>query len=76
MNGHRSHFKIDSSLSFEKSALSMHAFLCHKDFFSMNIYKLGVVKKVSPLNLDREEDFFIAKFRTNVFGLNRMVVAR
>ena len=58
MNGHRSHFKIDSSLSFEKSALSMHAFLCHKDFFSMNIYKLGVVKKVSPLNLDREEDFF------------------
>ena len=47
-----------------------------KIFFSMNIYKLGVVKKVSPLNLDREEDFFIAKFRTNVFGLNRMVVAR
>ena len=26
------------------------------------------------MNLDREEDFFIAKFRTNVFGLNRMVV--
>ena len=76
MNGHRSHFKIDSSLSFEKSALSMHAFLSHKDCFSMNIYKLGIVKKVSPMNLDREEDFFIAKFRTNVFGLNRMVVTR
>lgn len=76
MNGHRSHFKIDSSLTFEKSALSMHAFLCHRENFDMNIFKLGIVKKVSPNYLDREEDFFISRFRTNIFGLNRIVVSR
>ena len=76
MNGHRSHFKIDSSLTFEKSALSMHTFLCHKDNFDMKIFKLGIVKKVSPNYLDREEDFFISRFRTNIFGLNRIVVSR
>ena len=76
MNGHRSHFKIDSSLTFEKSALSMHAFLLHKDNFDMKIFKLGIVKKVNPTYLDREEDFFISRFRTNIFGLNRIVVTR
>ena len=29
MNGHRSKFRIDSSLTYEKSALSMHCFLAH-----------------------------------------------
>ena len=31
MNGHRNKFCIDSKLLFEKSALSMHCFLVHKN---------------------------------------------
>ena len=42
----------------------------------MGIFKLGVVKKVRPTALDREESILISKFRTNIFGLNRIVVTR
>jgi len=76
MNGHRNKFKIDSSLVFEKSALAMHCFLEHKDNFSMSNFKLGIVKKVKPTDLDREETFYINKFRTNIWGLNRISVVR
>ena len=76
MNGHRNKFKIDSSLVFEKSALAMHCFLEHKDDFSMSNFKLGIVKKVKPTDLDREETFYINKFRTNIWGLNRISVVR
>ena len=76
MNGHRNKFKIDNELSFEKSALSMHCFLAHKSDFNMGIFKLGIVKKVRPTALDREESILISKFRTNIFGLNRIVVTR
>ena len=76
MNGHRNKFKIDNELSFEKPALSMHCFLAHKSDFNMGIFKLGVVKKVRPTALDREESILISKFRTNIFGLNRIVVTR
>ena len=76
MNGHRSKFKIDTDLTFEQSALAMHTFLMHKDNFNMKIFKLGIVKKVNPNYLNREEDFFISRFRTNIFGLNRIVVVR
>ena len=76
MNGHRSKFKIDNALTFEKSALSMHCFLAHKSEFSMKYFKLGIVKKVRPLDLDREEDKLINRFRTKIWGLNRIVVVR
>ena len=76
MNGHRSKFKIDSTLTYEKSALSMHCFLAHKSSFSMSFYKLGIVKKVKPVDLDREEARLIDKFRTKIWGLNRIVVVR
>ena len=76
MNGHRNKFKIDSALAFEKSALSMHSFLVHKSDFSMNNFKLGIVKKVRPNDLDREEDNIVDKFRTKIWGLNRIVVVR
>ena len=58
MNGHRSKFQIDSTLKFEQSALSMHAYLKHKDDFNMNIFKLGIVKQVNPNSLNRLEDYF------------------
>ena len=76
MNGHRSKFVLDKKLSFEQSALSMHSFLVHKSSFDMKNFKLGVVKKVRPVDLDREEDNFISRFRTNIWGINRVVVVR
>ena len=76
MNGHRDKFLIDDRLKFEHSALSMHCFLNHKDNFDLGIFKLGIVKKVSPLDLDREEEKFIFNYRTKVLGLNRIVVTR
>ena len=76
MNGHRSKFKINSDLVYEKSALSIHCFLKHHSDFNMGHFKLGIVKKVRPIDLDREENKLITKFRTNIWGLNRIVVIR
>ena len=76
INCHRSKFVIDKRLIFEQSALSYHSFLAPKDNFSMNNFKLVIVKEVNPLNLDREEQRFINTFKTNIFGLNRMEVVR
>ena len=61
---------------YELSALSQHAFESHRNDFNMSIFKLGIVKRVGHNNLNREEEFYISKFRTNTFGLNRMYVAR
>ena len=76
MNGHRSHFVIDKRLLFEKSALSMHCFLAHKSDFSMELFKLGIVKQTRAVELNREEERFIQKYRTNICGLNRIAVVR
>ena len=76
MNGHRDKFKINSSLAFEKSALSMHCYLKHRSDFNMNIFKLGIIKKCRPRDLDREEDKLVDKYRTKIWGLNRIVVVR
>ena len=38
--------------------------------------RLGIVKKVRPVDLDREEDKIVSKFRTKIWGLNRIVVVR
>ena len=54
----------------------MHCFLAHKSSFSMSFYKLGIVKKVKPLDLDREEARMIDKFMTKIWVLNRIVVVR
>ena len=76
MNGHRSCFKIDSNLKFEKSALSMHCYLKHKINFDMNYFNLAIVKKCKPIDLNREESRYIEKFKTNIWGLNRIAVVR
>ena len=77
MNGHRSKFKTDQ-LAFEQSALSYHCFLKHrdKDNFSISSFRIGIVKRVSAMELDRFEEFFIESFGTRVNGLNRIAVVR
>ena len=58
----------------DKSALSMHAKEVHQTTFSLDIFTVSVVKKVSPQQLRREEFRFIDKYRTNSLGLNRYKV--
>ena len=43
---------------------------------SMTYFKLGIVKKVRPIDLDREEVKFITRCGTKIWGLNRIVVVR
>ena len=40
----------------------------------MGIFKLGIMREMAPLDLDREKEKFIFNFRTKVLGLNRIVV--
>jgi len=75
-NGHRSKFKINDEKAYEKSALSQHCFDCHNDAMTLTNFKVGIVKKCKPCDLDREENRFISKFRTDIWGLNRINVIR
>jgi len=75
-NGHRSKFKINDCKDYEKSALSQHCYDCHNDAMTLSNFKIGIVKKCKPVDLDREESRFISKFRTDIWGLNRMNVIR
>ena len=63
-------------MKYEKSALAMHCFLEHKSLFDLKLFKLGIVKKVIPTVIDREEDKLINKHQTNIWGINRIVVVR
>ena len=54
----------------------MHCYDVHRDTFSFDCFKFGIVKKTKPSLLDREEARFCTKFRTNVWGLNRMEIKR
>ena len=76
LNGHRNKFNIDDRALYEHSALSMHCYDVHRDTFSFDCFKFGIVKKTKPSLLDREEARFCTKFRTNVWGLNRMEIKR
>ena len=58
----------------EKSALSMHCFNRHGEDFDLKLFKVGIVRKAQPTTLDREEARFCVKFKTNVWGLNRMEI--
>ena len=70
-SGHRNSF---SEEKYDKSALSMHAREAHQTSFSLNIFRVSVVSKVSPQRLRREEFRHIEKYRTNLLGLNRYKV--
>ena len=67
-SGHRGCF---NEKYWEKSALSMHARDVHQTRFSLDIFTIAVVKKVSPQQLRRAEYKYIDKYRTNSLGLNR-----
>ena len=68
-NGHRSCFNNEDK--WDKSALSMHAKDAHPNNFSLNIFNVSVIKKVSPQVIRREEFKFIDQYRTLSMGLNR-----
>ena len=70
-SGHRGCFNGEK---WEKSELSMHAREVHQTNFLLDIFKIAVVKEVSPQRLRREEYKFIDKYRTNSLGLNRYKV--
>ena len=70
-SGHRGCFNDEK---WDKSALSMHAKEVHQTRFSIDIFTISLVKKVSPQQLRREEFKFIDKYRTNTLGLNRYKV--
>ena len=70
-SGHRGCFNEEK---WEKSALSMHAREVHQVDFSLDIFSISVVSKVSPQQLRREEYKYIDKYRTNSLGLNRYKV--
>ncbi len=76
INGHREKFKIDEKLSYSKSALSQHCYDEHSDRFSLTRFKFCFVKGCRAVDLDREETRFSTKFRTDIFGLNRIKVIR
>ena len=70
-SGHRGCFNNDK---WEKSALSMHAREVHNTSFSLNIFAIAVIKKVSPQRLRREEYRHVEKYQTKTLGLNRYKV--
>ena len=70
-NGHRASFDDEK---WDKSALSMHARDMHQTSFSLDIFSVSIVKKVSPQQLRREEYRFIDKYQTLSLGLNRYKV--
>ena len=67
-SGHRNCFNEEK---WDKSALSMHARDVHQMTFSLTIFSISIVKKVSPQQLRREEFKFIDKYKTSSLGLNR-----
>ena len=75
-NGHRGKFKVDNELSYTKSALAQHCFNEHPEQMDLKLFKLGLVKRCAAMQLDREEHRFISKFRTDVYGINRIKVVK
>ena len=75
-NSHRSKFVIDEKKHYEQSALSQHCFDTHPNQMDLSYFNLGIIKKCNPIDLDREESRFISKFRTHIWGLNRIKVVR
>ena len=75
MNGHRSKFKLEEN-EYEKSALSIHCFENHPHEFDLKYFNIGFVKSVTPNLIDKEEDMIIQEYRTNILGLNRILVRR
>ena len=79
MNGHRDCFKKNNKGEFtkcRKSALSWHCHEEHPDQCDLKMFKIGFIRACRSIDLDREENRLISKFRTDVIGLNRIKVVR
>ena len=70
-----SKFKTEDEI-YKSSALSYHCQIEHPDDFNLKKFKVGLIKKVPPKCLDREESITIHKFKTHIWGLNRIEVVR
>ena len=72
-NGHRACF---NETLFMKSALSYHIWDKHREHFHCELdnFKAGIVKSVSPQELDRAEDFYVVATQADTMGLNRYKV--
>lgn len=75
-NGHRKCFKVNDSEAIGKSALSQHCFEKHPQLFSLSNFRVGIVKACKAIDLDREENRFVTKFRTDIIGINRMKIVK
>ena len=75
-NGHRKCFKNNSPEEIGKSALSQHCLEKHPQHLSLSNFRVGIVKACKADDLDREENRFVSKFRTDVIGINRIKVIR
>ena len=71
-NGHRGCFNI---VNYQKSALSHHIYIDHPQYVNRKLsnYSMGVIKSVSPANLDRAEDYYVEHYDANL-SLNRYKV--
>ena len=64
----------ENSRSTENQLLPNTVMNKHPENMSLNNFKLGLIRGCSATQLDREENRFITKLRTEVIGLNRMKV--
>ena len=81
MNGHRTCFSDTPDTkaklqTWEKSALSKHAFEEHQGNFNLENYRLMAFKQSRPTNLNRLESKTINEHRLGVLGLNRMKIQK
>ena len=72
-NRHRACF---TEILYMKSALSYHIWDKHREHFhhKLDNFRGGIVKSVSPAELDRAEDFYIVATKADTMGLNRYKV--
>ena len=63
-------------MSYTKLALSEHCLYKHQNNMKLSVFKLGFVKCFSAIDLDREGNRIVTKFRTDIFGLNRLIIIK
>ena len=76
-NGHRACFTTANE-KYKNSALSYHVFEEHNDKFDDKLmnYRLGIIKSVIPMDLDRVEDFYIYNTKADLLSINRYKALR
>ena len=75
-NGHRKCFKIGNEAAIGKSALSQHCLEKHPNQLALTNFRVGIVKLCKAVDLDMEENRYVTKYRTDIYGINRIKVVR